>query len=174
MSAASEQWTRKYAGSHNNGRLAIRTLCKNPSILLVRNKNKDGWEIPGGEQENLREPLLTTAKRETLEETGLNFFHPSHKPIFTIKRSASEIYVFYFHFWYDNDDGGHAKRMHVFKRRKHKHETSDYGFVVQENGKFVVKNFSQTELKPNHPEVFTPGTWSTLKSLSDAGFFSPV
>ena len=143
-------------------------------IHAWRNKKKnDWWEIPGGLQKNLREPLLTTAKRETLEETGLNFFHASHVPIFKIERSASEIYVFNFHFWYDKPDGGHAKRMHVFKSRKHKHETSDYGFVVQENGKFVVKNFSQKKLKPNSKD-FTPGTWSTLKSLSDAGFFSPV
>ncbi len=44
----------------------------NNKVLLVRNKNASFWYAPGGTWEFEKENILECAKREVLEETGLD------------------------------------------------------------------------------------------------------
>lgn len=45
----------------------------NDQLIIIRNKKRGGWEIPGGNRE-LGESLLFTASRELYEETGATRF----------------------------------------------------------------------------------------------------
>ncbi|WP_028857143.1 NUDIX hydrolase [Psychrilyobacter atlanticus] len=56
---------------------AVIITYENGKLLLVKHKERETWEIPGGHHET-GETLIETAKRELFEETGATDFDIKH------------------------------------------------------------------------------------------------
>ena len=59
-------------------------------LLLVRHKERDTWEIPGGKREPF-ETIDETAKRELFEETGAVDFEIKEICYYSVKRENEKI-----------------------------------------------------------------------------------
>lgn len=136
---------------------------KRISYLMVWNTKRQSWEFPGGESDGSETPFRT-AKRETKEETGINLDSASVRFTIANHDGSHHIYVVDFEFWCTERDSGTSMRHKTFQERKSKKETSDFGFVVKEGPWFIVKNFLQTEEKPNS-KIINKCTRQTLSQL---------
>jgi 8-oxo-dGTP diphosphatase len=62
-------------------------------LVIIRNKKRGGWEIPGGNREE-GETLLAAATRELFEETGAVLF--DLEPFGIYQRNGSYGMIFFF------------------------------------------------------------------------------
>jgi 8-oxo-dGTP diphosphatase len=54
---------------HESIKFAVIIAKFNNQFIIIKNKKRGGWEIPGGNRE-IGESILHTASRELFEETG--------------------------------------------------------------------------------------------------------
>ncbi|MEI6857137.1 NUDIX domain-containing protein [Psychrilyobacter sp.] len=64
---------------------AVIITYENNELVLVRHRERETWEIPGGHHE-IGETILETAKRELFEETGAIDFETKHIADYSVKK----------------------------------------------------------------------------------------
>lgn len=63
------QWFELHKIDHDSIKFAVLITKFNDQFIIISNKKRGGWEIPGGNRE-IGESILYTASRELFEETG--------------------------------------------------------------------------------------------------------
>lgn len=136
----------------------LRILCRvvtynstTRSILLIRNHGQKWWCVPGGGWNYTQETILECAKREVLEETGVqvNILKFLYVQTLNIKKQNS---VWLEQFWLAEPvDGKEIPRGHV----------DQYGIVDE------ARWFTQSEMKTIrvYPEVLKDAFWEIVDEL---------
>lgn len=92
------QWFEINDIEHETIRFVVIVTKYKGKFVIIRNKNRGGWEIPGGHREK-GETLLATATRELYEETGATKFELEQFGIYQLNGSYGMIfYAEVYHF----------------------------------------------------------------------------